>query len=123
MSAQVSSLKAKIAGRKGTTVTKAPTTPKGKYKSAEIIEDSDEDYGLNEDAEGEEDEFAKMVGESLAVDEGDGDEGEGDEEDDDEEEDEGDELGGATLVVRDEGSAGPGQSHEPPLVLGAKKVR
>lgn len=84
--------------------TKAPPTPKGKL-SAETIEDSDEDYGLNEggDEENIEDEFAKMVGETLAADEGeDGDEGD-EEDEDDEEDEEGDELGGATLVVRDEG--------------------
>ena len=95
--------------------TKAPPTPQGKYKSAEIIEDSDEDYGLDASGEDEDnDEFAKMVGESLAADVQVNEEGIDDDEQDDEDEDEdededgedeheADELGGARLVVRDEG--------------------
>jgi len=102
--------KAKGSGKKGAKqATKAPPTSKGKL-SAEIIEDSDEDYGLAEGGEAEEDEFAKMVGESLAAE---GDIGWDDEDDDEDEqednEDEGDEFSGATVVVRDEGRVTSGQ--------------
>jgi len=89
---------------------KAAPQPRGKVKSAEIIEDSDvDDDGEDEgdggaegegdgDGEGEEEDiFAKMVGESLAAeDEEDDDDDEGEEEDDEE-----NELGGARLVVDD----------------------
>jgi hypothetical protein len=62
-----------------------------------MIEDSDDDADGGNDLE---DEFARMVGESLA---GDGMDAEGEDDEDEEEEDEDDgELGGARLVVRDE---------------------
>lgn len=77
----------------------AAGVPKGKTKSAEIIEDSDEEaLGLTEPGGGGgggislNDEFATMLGESLADDEPD------DEDDEEEEEEDDDELGGATLV-------------------------
>ena len=93
-------------------VKKAPPTPQGKFKSAETIEDSDEEYDLGADnnvqqaeEDDEEDEFAKMLGESLA---GGAEDGGQEEEDDDDEEDEDDddddELGGARLVVRQDAS-------------------
>jgi hypothetical protein len=85
---------------------KQPISPKGKIKSAEIIEDSDEEYGVGEAGDNddeEEDEFAKMVGESLAVDGLAVDEDQDEEDDDDEEEDEDeDELGGAKLVMQNQ---------------------
>lgn len=94
----------------------------GKYKSAEIIEDSDEEIGDDVSVQGqgqdeeEEDEFARLVGESLAdvdgADAGAGlgvgneEEEESEEDEEDEDEDEVRELGGARLVVRDEGRGG-----------------
>lgn len=98
---------------------KAPPTPQGKYKSAEIIEDSEEEYDLGETAgtgggageEDDEDEFAKMVGESMAGGEVEEDEEEDDDDDEDEEEDDDDELGGARLAVRrDANPGGNGES-------------
>ena len=95
--------------------TKAPPTPQGKFKSAEIIEDSEEEYDLGTatvepasaqaEADDEEDDFAKMLGESLAggTEEA-GDEEEDDDDDEDDDEDDDDELGGATLVVRQDAS-------------------
>ncbi|WWD18390.1 hypothetical protein CI109_102840 [Kwoniella shandongensis] len=75
-----------------------PITPT-KYKSAEFIEDSDEEA---EEEEEEIDEFANLLGKSLAEADEVRDE-EDESEDDDEDEDEDDELGGARLVVRDQG--------------------
>jgi hypothetical protein len=94
---------------------KAPAVQQGKFKSAEIIEDSEEEYDLGtsevggqadanrDDGGGEEDEddFAKMLGESLAEDA----DGAGEEDDDDEEEEEDDEeyedeLEGARFAPR-----------------------
>ncbi|WRT67694.1 uncharacterized protein IL334_004666 [Kwoniella shivajii] len=85
-----------------TTKTIEPATPT-KFKSAEYIEDSDEEIAASEsiqgDAEGEEvDEFANLLGESLAQ----GDAYDNDDDDDEEEEEESDDdegLGGARLVV------------------------
>lgn len=97
-------------GGTGKRATKAPTAPKGKYKSAEIIEDSEEDYGLNDEGEDDvEDEFAKMVGESLAATDV-GRDSESDEEEEEDDDDEADELGGAKVVVRDEGRRIVGES-------------
>ncbi|KAK4683569.1 hypothetical protein P7C73_g6674, partial [Tremellales sp. Uapishka_1] len=82
---------------------KKPPPTTGKYKSVEIIDDSDEGAG-----EEEEDEFAKMMGETLAAEilqaknEAYDDEEEDDEEED---EDEDDELGGARLIVRQDNVA------------------
>lgn len=73
-----------------------PVQISGKVKSAEFIEDSDEEYGVDE----EEDEFAKLVGESLAQDDNAAPQDDSDD-DDDEDEDEDDELGGARLVGGD----------------------
>jgi len=96
-------------------VKKAPPTPQGKFKSAETIEDSDEEYDLTTraaepegqavDVEDEEDDFAKMLGESLAggTQEA-GEEEEDDDDDEDEEDEDDDELGGARLVVRQDAS-------------------
>ena len=95
--------------------TKAPPAPQGKYKSAEVIEDSDEDYGLDASGDEEVNEFAKMVDESLAADvrvDGRADDDEDDDSDEDEtgeDEDEANELGGARLVVRDEGRTMTGE--------------
>ena len=74
-----------------------PVQISGKVKSAEFIEDSDEEYGVEE----EEDEFAKLVGESLAQDDNAAPPQDESDEDDDEDEDEDDELGGARLVGGD----------------------
>jgi hypothetical protein len=77
----------------------------GKFKSAEIIEDSDDEDGeADADGGGNEmaDEFARMVGESLAAAPSTEAEGEDEEEYEEEDDDEG-ELGGARLVVNDSG--------------------
>ncbi|GFZ45275.1 hypothetical protein JCM24511_03001 [Saitozyma sp. JCM 24511] len=82
----------------------AAAPPKGKFKSAEIIEDSD-DEDVDADADGGNemaDEFARMVGESLAAAPSTEAEGEDEEEYEEEDDDEG-ELGGARLVVNDSG--------------------
>ncbi|KAK8858502.1 hypothetical protein IAR55_002729 [Kwoniella newhampshirensis] len=82
----------------------APITPT-KFKSAEFIEDSDEETaGAGEDEneeedDEEEDEFANLLGKSLAE----ADDEDEDEEEESDDEDEDDELGGARLVVRDQG--------------------
>ncbi|KAK1925582.1 RNA polymerase II transcription elongation factor-domain-containing protein [Papiliotrema laurentii] len=95
---------------------KAPIVPQGKYKSAEIIEDSDDEYDLGSaTAKGtasqpptveveEEDEFAKMLAEGLSEQQQqqqayDDDEDEDDEDEEEDDEDD-DELGGARLAVR-----------------------
>ncbi len=104
---QKATARSKKKGR-GTRATKAPPTPKGKYKSAETIENSDEDYGLNDDDDdqGGADEFANLLGECLADKlsgtDGDGEEDDEEDEEEDEEEEEGNELEGARLMVRDE---------------------
>lgn len=102
-------------GKKGAAVP-APVTPvaRGKIKSAEIIEDSDIDSNGEGEVEEEEDDlFAKLVGESLAEDEGPSvptttgghdhdayaEEDEDDDEEEEEDEDEENELGGARLVA------------------------
>ena len=99
----------KKAGKAPKKTAKAPPTPQGKYKSAETIEDSDEEYGLDEggahdEGEVEEDEFAKMVGESLAMEQTSGQypAAEEDSSDEEEEDDEEAEMGGARLVGRDQ---------------------
>jgi hypothetical protein len=90
------------AGKRGGKAAAAAAAPKGKFKSAEIIEDSDDEDvdadGGNEMA----DEFARMVGESLAAAPSTEAEGEDEEEYEEEDDDEG-ELGGARLVVNDSG--------------------
>ncbi|ORX40162.1 hypothetical protein BD324DRAFT_607235 [Kockovaella imperatae] len=70
--ANVKAKKGKIGAKPNKSV-KAPPVPDGKFKSAEIIEDSEEEYDLGEgqsDAQepedNDDDEFARMVGESLA---------------------------------------------------------
>jgi hypothetical protein len=102
--------KGKAGTKKATTAKKpkkVPPTPQGKYKSAEIIEDSDAEYGLGNDAsiaaeeDDDDDEFAKMVGESLAGGTGADEDGD-DDDDEEEEEDDEDDLGGARLAVRQE---------------------
>ncbi|WWD04765.1 hypothetical protein V865_002836 [Kwoniella europaea PYCC6329] len=85
-------------GKKGSGVVVEPPTPT-KYKSSEYIEDSDEEILASESnnppAEEEEiDEFANLLGQSLAQ----GDEYD-EEEEESEEEEEDEELGGARLVV------------------------
>ena len=90
---------------------KGDNIPRGKFKSSEIIQDSDEEAGMVDlghdiatDQVEEEDEFAKMLKENLnsdiditLQDQLDDDDEEDDEEDED---DDDDELGGAVLAVR-----------------------
>lgn len=110
-------------GKAAAAAATAAAASNGKIKSAEIIDDSDEEYdlgdegviGAEEDAEFEEDddedEFAKMVGESLAAEPpkmpapvppvpvyGNYDDSSDDSDDDEDDDDEA--LGGARLVVR-----------------------
>ncbi|OCF41485.1 hypothetical protein I317_04688 [Kwoniella heveanensis CBS 569] len=93
----------------------ASTSGGAKFKSAEYIEDSDEEIAQSDAAqapaeEEEVDEFANLLGESLA--QGDAyaeEESDDDEDDDDDEEDEEDDaLGGARLVVSGQGNSGAG---------------
>lgn len=114
----------KAVGAKGKK--KPPIDPQGKFKSAEIIEDSEEEYDLRTsevgddagegegDGDGaeEEDDFAKMLGESLAEDADEvGEVGEEEDEDEDEDEEEDEEeyddaLEGARVVSRQPGESG-----------------
>ncbi|WVF69372.1 hypothetical protein IAT40_004148 [Kwoniella sp. CBS 6097] len=107
-------------GKKATTSNSASnqmSTPTGggaKFKSAEYIEDSDEEIAQSDAAqapaeEEEVDEFASLLGQSLA--QGDQyDEESDDDDDDDEDEDEDDDaLGGARLVVSGHGNSNAGR--------------
>ncbi|WVQ96871.1 hypothetical protein IAU59_003978 [Kwoniella sp. CBS 9459] len=107
-------------GKKATTSTStskqdsSSTGGGAKFKSAEYIEDSDEEIAQSDAAQGpadeeEVDEFANLLGQSLA--QGDEYDEESDEDDDDDEEDdEEDALGGARLVVSGQGDSAPGRA-------------
>ncbi|WVR06273.1 hypothetical protein IAU60_003303 [Kwoniella sp. DSM 27419] len=82
------------------------TDPGGKIKSAEFIDDSDDEIAHSEAVargEDEMDEFANLLGQSLAA--GDGDEDMDDEEESEEDDEEEDALGGARLIVSGSGTA------------------
>lgn len=112
---------------------KAPPVPQGKFKSAEIIEDSEEEYDLgtsevggqedDADADEDEDDFAKMLGESLAE----GADGVGEEDDDEEEEEEDDEydevLEGARFAPRQSKSSASESQAACRLLLGPSADR
>jgi len=78
----------KTAAKKKATAKAAPPPPAAKIKCVEIIEDSDEDDGM--------DEFANLLGQ--AVEEAEPLPGYEDDDDEEEEEDEDDELGGAQFA-------------------------